>query len=156
MQKSKLSIYITIIRPVVTYGSGTWTVTEKDESQINIWERKVLRRIFGPVNDRGIWRVRSNKELVDLYEEIDVATVIKNLRLRWLGHVCRMEEQRDPKKALEGKPGGRRQRGKPYTKWIDNVEDVLRKMGIKRWRLRTADRRIWRGICEAARVLQEL
>jgi hypothetical protein len=37
-----------------------------------------------------------------------------------------------------------------------NVEDDVRKMGIKRWRLRTADRRNWRGICEAARVLQEV
>jgi hypothetical protein len=66
-----------------------------------------------------------------------------------------MEEQRDPKKALEGKPGGRRKRGKPRTRWIDNVED-LRKLAMKRWRLRTADSRKWRGICEAARVLQEL
>jgi hypothetical protein len=67
-----------------------------------------------------------------------------------------MEEQRDPRKKLWKKPGGRRKRGKPRTRWIDNVEDDLRKMGIKRWRLRSADRREWRGICEAARVLQEL
>jgi hypothetical protein len=77
----------------------------------------------------GIWRIRSNKELADLYQEIDLATVIKTLRLRWLGHVCRMGEQRYPKKALDGKPGRRRKR---------------------------ADRREWRGICEAARILQEL
>jgi hypothetical protein len=67
-----------------------------------------------------------------------------------------MEEQGDPKRALEGKPRGRRKRGKPHTSWIDNVEDDLRKMGIKRWRLRKANRREWRGICEEARVLQEL
>jgi hypothetical protein len=40
--------------------------------------------------------------------------------------------------------------------WIDNVEDDLRKMGIKIYMSRTADRREWRGICEVARVLQEL
>jgi hypothetical protein len=51
---------------------------------------------------------------------------------------------------------GRRKGGKPRTKWIDNVEDDLRKMGIKRWKFTTADRREWRGICEAARVLEEL
>jgi hypothetical protein len=67
-----------------------------------------------------------------------------------------MEEKREPKKASEGKPGGRCKRCKPRTRWIDNVEDDLRKMGIKRRRLRKADRREWRGICEAARVLQEL
>jgi hypothetical protein len=129
---------------------------KKDESQINIWERKVLRRIFGPVDDRGIWRIRSNKELADLYEEIDLTTVIKTCRLRWLGHVCRMKEQRDPKKVLEGKPEGRRKRGKPCARWIDKVEVDLRKMGIKIWRLKTSDRREWRGMCEVAGVLQEL
>jgi hypothetical protein len=40
---------------------------------------------------------------------MDLATVIKTLRLIGLGHVCRTEEQRDPKKALEGRPGGRRE-----------------------------------------------
>jgi hypothetical protein len=34
-----------------------------------------------------------------------LATVIKTMQLRWLGHICGMEEQRDPKKALERKPG---------------------------------------------------
>jgi hypothetical protein len=116
----------------------------------------VLRRIFEPVNDRRLWRISSHKELAGLYEETDLETLIKTLRLRWLGHVCRMEEQRDLKKVLEGKPGGRRKRGKPRTRWIDNVEDDLRKIGIKRWRLRKADRREWRGMCEAARALQEL
>jgi hypothetical protein len=67
-----------------------------------------------------------------------------------------MEEQRDSKKVLEGKPGGRRKGERPHTEWIDNVENDLRKMGLKRWRLRTADRTEWRGICEAARVLYEL
>jgi hypothetical protein len=153
-QKAKLNEYKTIIWPVVTCGSETWTVTKKeDESQINIWERKALRRTSGSVNNIGIWRIRSNKELADLYEETDLEMVIKTLRLRWLAHIFRMEEQRDPKKALEGKPGVRRKRGKPHRRWVDNVEDDLRKMGIKRWRLITADRREWRGICEAAGVL---
>jgi hypothetical protein len=69
----------------------------------------VLRSIFGPVNNRGIWRIRSNKELADLYGEMDLETVIETLLLIWLGHVCRTEEQRDPKKVLEGRPGGRRE-----------------------------------------------
>jgi hypothetical protein len=49
-----------------------------------------------------------------------------------------------------------RKRGKPRTRWIENVEDDLKKMGIKRWRLTTDDRREWRGISEVARVVQEL
>jgi hypothetical protein len=68
-RKAKLNVYKTIMRPVVTYGSETWTLTKKDELQINIWERKVLRRIFGPVKDRGMWRIRSSKELASLRRE---------------------------------------------------------------------------------------
>jgi hypothetical protein len=49
--------------------------------------------------------------------------------------------------ALEGKLGGRRKRGKPRRRWTDNVEDDLRKMGIKSWTSGTADRREWTGIC---------
>jgi hypothetical protein len=69
---------------------------------------------------------------------------------------CLLSPGTYPKMALEGKPGGIRKRGKPRTWWIYIVEDDLRKMGIKRWRLRTTDRREWRGICEVTRVLQEL
>jgi hypothetical protein len=109
--EAKLNIYKTIIRLVVTYGCEAWTLAKTDESHTSIWERKVLQKIFGPVNDRGSWRMRSNKELTELYQDTDLVTVIKTLWLRWLGHICRMEEQKDPKKALEGTPGGRRKRG---------------------------------------------
>jgi len=39
-----------MIRPVVTYWSETWTVTAKDENNLRIFERQILRKIFGPVN----------------------------------------------------------------------------------------------------------
>jgi hypothetical protein len=66
-RKAKLNVYETIIRPVVTYARGTWTLTQKDESPINICERKVLRGIFGQVNDRGMWRIRSNKKNLQIF-----------------------------------------------------------------------------------------
>jgi hypothetical protein len=55
-----------VIGPVNNYGGETWTLTKTGESQIYIWERKVLRRIFGLVKDRGIWRIGSNKRLAYL------------------------------------------------------------------------------------------
>jgi hypothetical protein len=90
-RKAKPNVCKTIIRPLVINGSETWTLAKKKIwVRDHIWERKVLRRIFGPVNDRGMWRIRSSKELADIYEETDLATVIKTLWLRWLGHICRM------------------------------------------------------------------
>jgi hypothetical protein len=38
---------------------------------------KVLRKIYGPVYDNGIWRIRTNKELMALYQELDIVAEIK-------------------------------------------------------------------------------
>jgi hypothetical protein len=45
---TKIRIYKTIIRPVVLYGSEAWC-TANGEKNLRIWERKVLRKIFGPI-----------------------------------------------------------------------------------------------------------
>ena len=58
-------------------------------------------------------------------------TVTKIRRLEWLGHIIRMNETRSVKKIFEGKLEGRRGRGRPRLKWINDVEDDLRKLGVK-------------------------
>jgi hypothetical protein len=70
-------------------------------------------RLYGPVYDNGIWRIRTNKELMTLYQELDIVTEIKKARLRWLGHVERMSEDRVIKKLYVSKPEGRRSVGRP-------------------------------------------
>jgi hypothetical protein len=93
----------------------------KDECSILIWERKVLRRIFGPICERGCYRMRTNEEVYRIYQELDLVTIIITSRLKWLGNVNRMEDHREPKRVLQGIPGGRRRRGKPRKKWQDYV-----------------------------------
>jgi len=48
---SKIQIYITIIQPTVTYGSETWVLTTSDKNQLKIFERKILRKIYGPTQN---------------------------------------------------------------------------------------------------------
>ena len=61
---SKIQIYKTIIRPTVTYGCETWELTASDENQLYIFERKILRKIYGPTqNPDGTWRIKINDEL---------------------------------------------------------------------------------------------
>ena len=62
-----LKIYKTLIRPVVTYGCEAWTLTSPNEQLLRISEQKILRNIFGPVQDEnGTWRIRKNHELNEL------------------------------------------------------------------------------------------
>ena len=46
--KNKIKIYKTLIRPVLAYGSETWILTKSDEAILGVFERKILRAIFGP------------------------------------------------------------------------------------------------------------
>ena len=81
--------------------------------------------VYGPTKENGQWRIKSNLELATKYKSQDTVTVIKIRRLEWIGHVIRMNETRYVKKIFEGKLEGRRGRGRPRLRWIDDVEDDL-------------------------------
>ena len=78
-------------------------------------------------------------------------TVIKIRRLEWLGHLIRMNETRSVK-IFEGKLEGRRGRGQPRLRWINDVEDDLRKLIVKRWRTKALDREEWASIIREAKA----
>jgi hypothetical protein len=48
------------------YGSECWPLSKKEENLFQIFERRILRRIYGPINEGGIWRIRYNNELCKL------------------------------------------------------------------------------------------
>jgi hypothetical protein len=52
-----------VIRPIVTYASETWVLKETTIQKLLVFERKILRRIFGPTNENQIWRIKTNEEL---------------------------------------------------------------------------------------------
>ena len=143
-RRLKLLIYKSIIKPVVLYGSETWTLTKTDEELIQRWERKVLRRIFGAICVDGFWRMRTNKELDLLYQSPTIVREVKARRIRWLGHVQRMEENRVPKKVLCSKPEGSRSVGRPRLRWLDDVEADLKELGVKSWKKKAKDRVKWK------------
>ena len=90
----------------VFYGCETWSLTLREEHRLRVFENRVLRRIFGPRRDEvtGEWRKLHNEELNDLYSSHNIVRVIKSRRMRWAGHVARMEEGRGVQKVLVGKP----------------------------------------------------
>ena len=99
----------------VLYGCETWSLTLREEHRLRVFENRVLRRIFGPRRDgvTGEWRKLHNEELNDLYSSPNIVRVIKSRRLRWAGHVARMEEGRGAHKVLVGRPEGKRPLGRP-------------------------------------------
>jgi hypothetical protein len=116
------------------------------------WERKILRKIYGPKCKQGVWRIRTNLELQNMYWSPDIVTEIKVRRLEWLGHVIRMDGARMAKKVFVSKPKGRRDVGRPKLRWLDDVEHDIKALGMRRWRIKAQDRNEWTAIKREAKV----
>ena len=93
-------------------------------SRLRVFENRVFRRMFGSKRDgvTGERRKLHNEELNDLYSSPSIVRVIKSGRMRWAGHVARMEEGRGVHKVLVGKPEGKRPLGRPRRRWEDNIK----------------------------------
>jgi hypothetical protein len=96
-----------------------------------VFENRTLRSYFGPKRDKvtGEWRKLHNEELHDLYSSTSIIRIIKSRRMRWSGHVARMEK-RNAYRSLVGKPGGRRPLGRPRCRWVDNIKMGLLEVGL--------------------------
>jgi hypothetical protein len=140
------------------YDSETWVLREKKIKMLSIiWERTLLRKIYGDSKfsrrrvrssdlSSGMsegksediwskeWKIWNNQELRNMYGQPDIIEEIKSKRLEWLGHVVRIEGNRMVKRVFKGHPGGRRKTGRPRKRWMDDIEEGLRLMEVKRWR----------------------
>jgi hypothetical protein len=92
----KIKVQRNAILPVVLYVYETWSLTWREERRLRVFEKRVLRRIFGPKREEvtGEWRKVHNEEFSDLYSSPNVVRVIKSRRVRWAGHVASVWERR--------------------------------------------------------------
>jgi len=72
-----------------------WFVAFREERRLRLFEKTMLRKIFGPKGDEvtGKWRKPHNKRLNDLWSLPYIIRVIKSTIIKWAGHVERIDER---------------------------------------------------------------
>ena len=84
---TKIILYKTLMRQVVSYGAEAWTLTKKEEEEeeeeeaLLIFERKIFRRIYGPKHENGEWKSRANRELEEMSKGENIVKWIKGQRV---------------------------------------------------------------------------
>jgi len=135
---------------LVLYGCETWSLTLREERKLRVFEKRVLRRVFGPKRDEvtGEWRKLHKEELNYLYSLPNIVRMVKSRRMRWAGHVARMGERKAMRRVLVGKPEGKRPLGRPRRRWEDNIEMDFQEVGgsCGDWMELAQDRGRWREL----------
>ena len=92
-----------------------------------------------------------NEELNDLYSSSNIVWVIKSRRMRWVGHVACMGEEREVYRVLVGKPEGKRPLGRRRHRWVDIIRMDLQEVGCgyMDWIGLAQDRDRWRTLVSA-------
>jgi hypothetical protein len=118
-----------------------------------VFERNVLRRIFGPTKERdGTWRSKTNDELDELIRHKNIINHIKAQRLSWFGHLLRILEDRIVKIVYRWKSMLTRPLGRPKNRWEDDIRNDMKKLKIKNWISCIQDRNKWKLYVEKAKT----
>jgi len=107
----------------------------REVRRLRVFENRVLRRIFGPKRGEVTeeWRKPHNEERNDLYSLPSIFRVIKSRRMKWAGHVARLEERSSAYRVLVGKSEGKRPLGRPRLRCEDNIKMDLQEVGFWVW-----------------------
>jgi len=91
-------------------------------------------------------------EIDKLIEGADIVRFIKAQRIKWLGHIQRMDQARPARKLLEWETMGTRPVGRPRQRWQEDVMEDLKKLEVKNWKETAEGRRTWRDLAEKTKT----
>jgi hypothetical protein len=87
----------------------------------------------------GLWIIKTNEELDELIKRKNIIRFVKSQRLKWLGHVEIMPNEREVTRIHKWKPLASRPKGRPKNRWEDGVRTDLEEMKIKNWKRNVLD-----------------
>ena len=99
---------------------------------------------------------KDETENSNLIEGADIVRFIKAQRIKWLGHIQRMDQVRPARKLLGWKRMGIRAVGRPRQRWKEDVIEGLNKLKVKNSKEMAKDRRIGRELAENAKTHEGL
>jgi hypothetical protein len=92
LKAAKLKFYKAMIGPIATYASETWVLMENITQKLLRFERRIIRKIFGPVKSPdGLWRLRNNEELANVIRKQNIVRQVTAKKVGWFGHIQRMD-----------------------------------------------------------------
>ena len=142
-EHTKIQVYRACVVSTLLYGSETWPLRARQEHKLNAFHMRCLRRILDIS-----WQDKVPNTTVMKRAGIpSMYTILKQRRMRWLGHVVRMEEGRIPKDLLYGElVQGARPTGRPQLRYKDVCKRDLSAMGIvlNNWEATALERKTWR------------
>ena len=109
--------------------------------------RNLYKQLYGILSFICI----SNKEIYAVVKKPTITETIRLNRLRWFGHVQRMEENRIPKRVLYMNLGTTRLGGRPRNRWQDEVGEDGRIIGGEGWQEKVRNGEEWKKILRMAR-----
>ena len=125
--KLKGKVYRTVVRPAMLYGAETWATTKRQESRIEVNEMRMLRWMCGMTRKDKI----RNEHIRGTTKVVQASRKITERRLKWYGHVMRMEEDHVVRRVMTKAIPGKRKRGRPKTRWKDVCKRDMQTVGLR-------------------------
>jgi hypothetical protein len=127
-----------------------------DTNNLRRFDRKIIRKIYGPIKQGEQWRLRNSEEIYEILKKENIVRFIRARRIDFPGHVGSMDPNRMLRKILYEKICTKRVRGRPKFRWFDDVRDDLRILKVNDWRSTVMDRDAWRLLVLEAKAHKRL
>ncbi|BHF75643.1 hypothetical protein SprV_0501873900 [Sparganum proliferum] len=152
--RTKLKMYKAVILPTLLYGAETWTVYARQARRLNHFHLSCLRRIL-----RLNWQDRiPDTEVLERTGILSIYTMLRQMQLRWSGHLVRMDDERLPKRLFYGDVAtGSRRQGGQIRRYKDTLKSPLKRLQINptNWEELALDRPTWRRTVKTGAAIYE-